>query len=125
MLHFDENDVAISKGSVLEKLEQLCSVIKLKWILLASGAGMLFYAIIIIGLFTANNARDLPDSASSDLAPQPMPDPVVEYVDEPTHIVVEAEDEYANTAAHDKGTWYINAPCLLLPQSRYRAIVPA
>ena len=110
MSHQDEYDIVISGENALKKLEQLCGVLKLKWILLATGAGMLFYAIILIGIFTVNNVRGLPNADPSDWAPPPVPVPAVEYAEEPEYVIAETADESVSiadeslyTAAHDIG----------------------
>ena len=103
MSHHDENDVVISGENVLKKLKQLCAVLEFKWILLATSAGMLFYMIILIGIFTTINARDLPTAVPIDWVPPPTPEPAVEYVEEPAQITIETVDESLYISAHDIG----------------------
>jgi hypothetical protein len=103
MSHKDKDDVVISAEGVLNKIEQICGVIKLKWILLATGAGMLFYLIVFIGIFTSNSVHDRPNEAAYDFAPPPTPFPVVEHVEEPAPVIVETEDGSEYSAAHDFG----------------------
>ena len=102
MSHHDK-DIVISKESVLKKLEQLCGKLKLKWILLATCAGMFFYLIVFIWIFTPNSVQDLPNEAAYDFTPLPTPFPVVEPVEEPATVIVETEDESEYSAAHDFG----------------------
>jgi len=103
MSYQDKDDAVISVESVISKIEQIGGVIKLKWILLATGAGMLFYLIVFIGIFTSNSVQDLPNEAAYDFAPPTPPFPIVEHVEEPAPVIIETENESEYSAAHDIG----------------------
>jgi len=103
MSHQDKNNIEISAENVLEKLEQLSGKLKLKWILLATGAGMLFYIIIFVGSFTSNSVPDLPGGISNDVAPPSTPAPIVEYAEVPAQIIEATDNDSSYSAAHDIG----------------------